>query len=158
MAIAIVHARRFGNPRPVWNARDRPRESGAPDLIHHELAVHDHAASRFQDSAHHRDAFVIGPGFEFPGAHCVLERGRAAVIFGLAQIGVPIPPLDGHIRDQVMQVRLVHHYHARICERPFIDKCVMRIVADLVERNVELLRMKCTAFIGENFNVGPFPE
>ena len=49
----------------------------------------------------------------------------------------------------------MHHHHARVLERRLVDKIVMRIVADLVEREIEVLRVKLTSGLVESFDMRP---
>ena len=61
-------------------------------------------------------------------------RFRAGVELDLARYSVPIAADDGQIRDQVMQIGFVHHDDAGMFQRHFIDECVMRIIAELIDR------------------------
>ena len=126
------------------NHRDRPGESGPPHLLLHEPAVDDHAARTLQQPPRHRHAFVVRPDLQLAHALGVGARFRPPVVFAFAHVGVPIAALDREVRDQVVQVRLVHHYHAGMAQRGLVDETVISVVADLVHRDIEA---------GSNFGV-----
>ena len=128
---------RLRNPGAVRNVGDRSAETGCTHFVHHELAVDYHAEGGFEHAAGHADAFVIRPHFERAHAERIIQRFLAAFVFALAEIGVPIVAADGEVRNQVMQVRFVHHHHAGMPQRRFVNEIVIGIVPQVIQRYIE---------------------
>jgi hypothetical protein len=53
----------------------------------------------------------------------------------------------------VVQVRFVHHHHARIAERGLIDEIVVAVVAHLINGRVEAGGVERLRGAGENLQV-----
>jgi hypothetical protein len=88
----------------------------------------------------------------------MLQRRPAAVVLGLAQIGVPISALDSKVGHQMMQVGLMHHHHARMAHGRLVNEIVVGVVANLVERQVEFLRMILAPAVRESLDFGQTPQ
>ncbi len=135
------------------NARDRSVKTGRAHFVHHELAVDDRAAGGFEHAPGHPHAFVIRPHFE--RAHAAGDRPGfgAALVFAFAQVGVPIVAPDGEVGNQVMQVRFVHHHHAGMPQRGFVNETVMRVVAQVIQRDVKAGWIERPVAIREDFQI-----
>ncbi len=142
-----------GIQAPCGMTAHGPAKLRGAHLLLHEAAVNHHAARRFQDAARHGHALVVRSDFQPAHPSGKLERRGAAVIFALAQVPVPIAALDGEVRDQVVQVALVHHHHARMAQRGLIDEAVVAVVADVVERDIEARRIERLVRAGENLQL-----
>ena len=103
-----------------------------------EVAVDDDAAGSFEDAAGHGQAVVVRADFEAAHALSELEGGGSAVPFHLRHVAVPVAAFDGDVGDQVVQVRFVHDEDAGVTEGGVVDEVVMRVIAEMVEGDVEL--------------------
>ncbi len=135
-----------------------PLNPAARNLLFDETAVHDHAFGAIQNAPQHQYALVIRTHFQAPHPLAVFKRGGAAIVFQLSQVGVPVAALDHDLGEQMMQVRLMHHDHARVLQRGLIRELVMRIIADLVQRDVEARGVEGRWRSRENFDIDEFRE
>ena len=53
----------------------------------------------------------------------------------------------------MMQVRFVHHHHAGMPQRGLVDETVIRVVAQVIERDVEAGGIEGAAAAGEDFQI-----
>ncbi len=128
--------RRAGSPRPAG-------EPGRAHLIAHEAAVDDHAARALRAAAASWRRLRNRARLRARARARQSSRAAAPPLYSHSRdVGVPIAAADGEIGNQVMQVRFVHHHHARMPQRGFIDEIVMRVVADLIERDIEVRRVE----------------
>ena len=52
--------------------------------------------------------------------------------------------------DQMMQIRFVHHHDSRMPQRRLVNKIVMRVIAQMIERDVEPRRIEALVRAVEN--------
>ncbi len=157
-AVAEGKAVHLRNPGAMRDERDGSREARRPHLAPHEFAVYNQGFRRFEQTPGHGEAFVVGPYIARLHAPRVRQSGRAAVVFGLATIALPVVAPDGQVRDQVVQVGFMHDHHAGMNQRRFINKIVMGIVANLVEREVEIPRAKLAPGLSARFDLDQTSE
>jgi len=148
----------FGDPRAVRDHAHRTREPGRAHLALDEAAVYDRAARRFQQPRDHRQAFVVRADLQLTHPLGELARRFAALVLTLANVGVPIAPPDGEVGDQVVQVRLVHHHHARMAQGGLIDEIVEGVITHVVQCNIETRRLEFSVRAGEDFQIDQRPE
>ena len=135
------------------NTRDGSAETGRVHFVHHELAVNDHGAGRFEHAAKHAHAFVIGSHLERSHAASMGQRWRAALVFARAEVSIPIVAPDGELRNQVMQVGFMHHHHAGMAQRGFVNETVVRVVPQVIKRDIEAGRIEGPVRIREDLQI-----
>ena len=141
------------NPGAMLDASHGARESRAAQLSLHAAAMHDGRLGSAQQLAQHRHAFVVRPHFEAPHAIRIRQVRGAALLLDGAHVGVPVATLDGDVGDQVMKIGFVHHDDAGMIHRRLITKVVINVVAHLVQRDVEILRVKGNRLRREHLHV-----
>ena len=122
------------------------------------MAVYDDSAGRFQHAAGHWQPFVVRADFEFAHALGIGAPGVAPVVRAFVQVAIPVVTANGEIGNQVVQVRFVHHHHARMAERSLVDEVVVAVVAHLINGHVEAGGVERLIGAGENLQVGQMPE
>ena len=65
------------------------------------------------------------------------QSRRAAVVLALCHVGVPVAAPDRDMRHQMVQVGFMHHDHARVLNRRIVNEIVIRVVAQMIERDIE---------------------
>ncbi len=137
-AAAVRLAVDLGNGGSVGDDGQRPAVAGGANLRGQEPAMDDDAAAGFQQPPVHGQAFVVGPDLEGAHAPGVGQGGGPAVVFGLLQVGVPIALPDGGVGHQVVEVEFMQGHDAGLLQIGAIGEDVVGVVADLVERQVEV--------------------
>ena len=153
--VTVREAVGFGNPGTVRNARQRAGEAGFAQLRADAIAVDDRPSGPLQKTAKHGQTFIIGPGLKRshvgPG---VLHRRLVAVLLDRAHVGVPVAALDGHVSHEVVEVGLMNHHDAGMLQRGFVTKVMVNVVADLIERDVEIGRLETLGLARERRHIG----
>ena len=153
--LAVEEPVGIGQPGPVGDYRDRACKSGIAHGLFHAMAVNNDALRLAYDAPQHRHAFVIGTAFQCPDVfHRVVECRGAAIEFHLAQIGIPIAAADGNAGNQMVEIGLMQHGDTGRLDGLVVDKRMVRIIADLVERNVEAGRIEPACRLGEHRYLG----
>ena len=147
---------RFRNPRPVRDHSHRTFEPGLTYITLNVMTMNDNAARGVQNSPEHRQTVVVRADFQRANTPGVRQRVSSAFELHLTHICVPIVALDRTVGDQVMEVRFMHDDHTRRLNRLIVDKAVITVVADLIERNIEQRGIECPLFLAEDLNLSDF--
>ena len=101
----------------------------------------------------HAHAIVIRSHLERAHAARIGQRWRTALVLARAQVSVPIVAPDGEVRNQVMQVGFMHHHHAWVPQRGFVNETVVRVISQVIQRDIEAGRIEGPVPIREDLQI-----